>query len=179
MSEEANQRPKRLTAKRKFELYLETRNPEAPIGGIPRRSGVHLADLRRIEEAVERGAVSALKVSSGRQARKRHVTPEEYERLAMELREKEKALADLTVEYQPFKKKTSARALRTAKRANRPGRKERSRSESPAGSEGTRSKHGEELRSSWAFKEERGALDASKGNQRARRQPRGSARTTP
>jgi len=32
-----NQRPKRLTAQKKFELYLETRAPEAPIGEILRR----------------------------------------------------------------------------------------------------------------------------------------------
>ena len=105
MLEELNQRPKRLTARRKFQLYLETRNPDANIGEILRRYGVHLADLRRIEDAVESGAVSALKVGFGRQAKKRNVTPEEYERLATELREKEKALADLTAEYQLFKKK--------------------------------------------------------------------------
>lgn len=104
MSEEVNQRPKRLTAQRKFELYLQTRAPEAPIGEILRRYGVHLADLRRIEEVVEGGAISALKVSCGRQARNRKVAPEEYERLVGELREKEKALADLAVEYQLFKK---------------------------------------------------------------------------
>ena len=42
MSEELNQRPKRLTARRKFQLYLETRNPDANIGEILRRYGVHL-----------------------------------------------------------------------------------------------------------------------------------------
>lgn len=105
MSEELNQRPKRLTARRKFQLYLETRNPDANIGELLRRYGVHLADLRRIEESVENGAISALKAGFGRQAKKRNVTPEEYERLATELREKEKALADLAAEYQLFKKK--------------------------------------------------------------------------
>ena len=34
-----NQRPKRLTAQRKFELYLGTRAPEAPLGEILRRYG--------------------------------------------------------------------------------------------------------------------------------------------
>ena len=105
MSEELNQRPKRLTARIKFQLYLETRNPDANIGEILRRYGLHLADLRKIEEAVENGALSALKVGFGRHAKKLNVTPEEYERLATELREKEKALADLAAEYQLFKKK--------------------------------------------------------------------------
>ncbi|MBC8450560.1 MAG: hypothetical protein H8D78_22730 [Chloroflexi bacterium] len=36
-----NQRPKRLTAQKKFELYLETRGSEAPLGEILRRYGVH------------------------------------------------------------------------------------------------------------------------------------------
>lgn len=104
MSEEVNQRPKRLTAQRRFQLYLETRKPDAPIGEILRRYGVHLSDLRRIEDVVESGAISALKASCGRRSKNRHVTPEEYERLVTELREKEKALADLSVEYQLFKK---------------------------------------------------------------------------
>lgn len=52
---------KRLTAKRKFELYLEAKQKEANIGEILRRHGVHLNDLRRIEGQVEQAAIEALK----------------------------------------------------------------------------------------------------------------------
>ena len=41
---------KRLTAKRKFEIYLETKKEGAKIGEILRREGIHLNDLRAIEE---------------------------------------------------------------------------------------------------------------------------------
>lgn len=104
MPEPAKKRPKRLTAKRKFQIYLETRSPDAPIGEILRRYGLHLKDLRAIEETVEQSAISGLKVRSGSRSKKQDVSPDEYERLALELREKEKALADLTVEHQLLKK---------------------------------------------------------------------------
>lgn len=107
MSEEVHERVKRLTAQRKFQVYLETRDPNAPVGEILRRYGLHLADLRQIEQAVEEGAISALKIRASRSGNLRDVTPQMYEQVVRELREKEKALADLTVEYQLFKKKES------------------------------------------------------------------------
>jgi transposase-like protein len=53
---------KRLTAQRKLELYLETRQKDANLGEILRRYGVHLNDLRRIEAVVKRAALEALTV---------------------------------------------------------------------------------------------------------------------
>src|SRR3990170_1267928 len=100
MSDETHERPKRLTAQRKFQVYLETRDPNAPVGEILRRYGLHLADLRQIEQAVEEGAISALKIRGARHGGLREVPPQEHEQLIRELRAKEKALADLTVEYQ-------------------------------------------------------------------------------
>jgi len=116
MPEEKSKRPKRMTAQRKFQIYLETRSPDAPIGEILRRNGLHLKDLRDIEEKVESAAISGLKVHYGRKKMHRDITPEEYDRLAQELREKEKALADLAVEYQLFKKKESLELERERKR---------------------------------------------------------------
>lgn len=107
MSEEVHERVKRLTAQRKFQVYLETRDPNAPVGEILRRYGLHLADLRQIEQAVQEGAISALKIRASRSGNLPDVTPQMYEQVVRELREKEKALADLTVEYQLFKKKES------------------------------------------------------------------------
>ncbi len=105
MSDEREQeRPKRLTAQKKFQIYLETRGTDKPVGEVLRRFGLQLADLRDIEEVVEKASIEALKIRAGGCAGKKDVTPEEYERLARELREKEKALADLTVEHQLLKK---------------------------------------------------------------------------
>ena len=96
----------RLTAKRKFQVYLETRVPGANVGEVLRRFGLHVNDLRRIEAAVEGAAVDALK---GKRAGNGHAVPEgvsaeEYEGLVKELQEKEHALAQLMVEYTLLKK---------------------------------------------------------------------------
>src|SRR3989304_11886 len=61
----------RLTSKRKFQVYLETRAPGANVGEILRRFGLHVNDLRRIEASVEGGAIEAL-----RGKRNGHVPPE-------------------------------------------------------------------------------------------------------
>jgi len=96
----------RLTAKRKFQVYLETRAPGANVGEVLRRFGLHVNDLRRIESAVEWAAVEALR---SRRAGNGHAEPEgvsaeEYAGLVRELQEKEHALAQLMVEYTLLKK---------------------------------------------------------------------------
>lgn len=97
------ERKKRLTAQRKLELYLETRQKDANLGEILRRHGVHLNDLRRIEAVVKRAALEALKVrrnGNGPAA----VGSGEYDALVEELARKEQALSELTVEYTLLKK---------------------------------------------------------------------------
>ena len=89
----------RLTARRKFELYLETRVPGANVGEILRRYGVHLNDLRKIEAAVERASVVALKTRPNGGALRGAVDPAEHAALQAELSQTEKALAQLLVEY--------------------------------------------------------------------------------
>lgn len=95
---------KRLTAKRKFEIYLETKQAGAKIGEILRREGIHLNDLREIEELVERGALGALKSRGPGRLMRRKIDPVEHEGLKQELKEKEKAMTDLMVEYTLLKK---------------------------------------------------------------------------
>lgn len=96
---------RRLTARRKFEIYLETKKEDAKIGEILRREGIHLNDLRAIEEQVERGAIGALKMKGpGRGVRKK-IDPVEYDYLKRELQEKEKAMSDLVVEHSLLKKR--------------------------------------------------------------------------
>jgi len=109
-------RAPRLTAQRKFELYRLTRTPEAPIGELVRQAGVHLDDLRQIEQIVESAALAALK-AEGRHARlPRDLSPARMLQLEQELREKTTALAELSVAYTLLEKKertlssTSSRA---------------------------------------------------------------------
>ena len=98
-------RAPRLTAQRKLELYLATRPAEAPIGELVRQYGVHLDDLRQIEQTIERAALAALKAQGRHGPLPREVSPEHVLQLEQELREKTSALADLSVAYSLLEKK--------------------------------------------------------------------------
>ncbi len=115
----------RLTAERKFRIFLETRGTEAPVGEILRRHGLTLEDLRAIEAAVESAAIAGLKVRAGHRAFKAPVPPEEHERVCQELREKERALAELSVEYTLLKKNERSGSISGG--AGRPSRRKRGR----------------------------------------------------
>ena len=107
----------RLTAQRKLELYRVTRPAEAPIGELVRQYGVHLDDLRQIEQTVESAALAALK-AQGRHGRlPGAVTPERVRQLEQELREKMAALAELSVAYTLLEKKERT-ASPVSRRAN-------------------------------------------------------------
>jgi len=98
----------RLTAQRKLELYLATRPAEAPLGELVREYGVHLDDLRQIEQTIESAALAALK-AQGRHGRlPGEVSPERVLQLEQELREKTAALAELSVAYTVLEKKERA-----------------------------------------------------------------------
>lgn len=99
-----DEKKRRLTAKRKFEIYMETKKEGAKIGEILRREGIHLNDLRQIEELVERGAMGALKMKGPGRGIRRKIDPIEHEHLKEELQRKERAMSDLMVEYQLLKK---------------------------------------------------------------------------
>lgn len=104
MTEKKTKRP-RLTAKRKFEIYLATRGEDAPVGEILRQHGLHLSDLRVIEETVKFGAIESLKSRSKKTKDTEPVSAKDYNALLLQLEQKEKALADLAVEFTILKKK--------------------------------------------------------------------------
>lgn len=106
MTEKNAKRP-RLTAKKKFEIYLATRGENAPVGEILREHGLHLAELRVIEETVEEGALESLKRRTGKAKNGEPVSVQDYNVLLRQLEKKEKALADLAVEFTILKKTTS------------------------------------------------------------------------
>jgi hypothetical protein len=111
----------RLTAQRKLELYLATRAPEAPVGEILRQYGVHLDDLRQIEQAVESAARAALKVQGRHGRRPSDVSPERVLQLEQELNEKTRALAELSVAFTLLEKKEreESQLARPANRSRR------------------------------------------------------------
>ena len=83
---------KRMTAKRKLEVYLGTRQKDANVGEILRRYGLHLNDLRRIESLMERAALDALR-GRPRGEQGAALNGKESAELVAELAQKEKALA--------------------------------------------------------------------------------------
>jgi len=95
----------RLTAQRKLDLYRATRAPEAPIGELLRQAGLHLDDLREIEQTVENAGLAALKVKGRHGRLPADVSPERVLRLEQELHEKTSALAELSVAYTLLEKK--------------------------------------------------------------------------
>jgi len=78
----------RLTAARKFELYLATRSTDAPLGEILRQYSVHLDDLRAIEHTVESSALAGLKAQSRHGRPSTDLSPARVQQLEQELAEK-------------------------------------------------------------------------------------------
>ena len=94
---------KRLTARMKYQIFLDTRPANAPVGEILRKHGLTLEDLRRIEQGVEVAAVEALKMRSGHW-KKAEVAPEQYENLRRRYEALQKAHGELAVELELLKK---------------------------------------------------------------------------
>ena len=98
----------RLTAARKLELYLATRAPEAPVGEILRQYGVHLDDLRQIEQVIENSALAGLKAQARHGRQPTDLSIERVQQLEQELAEKTRALAELSISFSLLEKKDRA-----------------------------------------------------------------------
>ena len=118
---ESKRRP-RLTAARKFELYLATRPPDAPLGEILRQYGVHLDDLRAIEQTVESSALDGLKAQARHGRVPTDLSAERVQQLEQEVAEKTSALAELSVSFTLLEKKERAES-RSRSQANAPRRR--------------------------------------------------------
>lgn len=102
-----NPDPKRryLSAEKKFQIYLEAQANDKPVGELLRREGLYSTDLARIRQQVKEGALQRLSAKPGK--KQNSVDSEAYDALKHELQEKERALADLTVELAILRKKTT------------------------------------------------------------------------
>lgn len=95
----------RLSARKKFEIYVECKQKDANVGEILRRHGLHLDDLRRITERVEQGAIDALKFRAPKNGEKPiAVDDATVAALRAELGDKEQALAEISTRYELLKK---------------------------------------------------------------------------
>jgi transposase-like protein len=108
-SEGPNQSPEKkrryLTAEKKFQIYLEAQDGTKPVGELLRREGLYSTDLARIRQQVREGALQRLGAKPGRQ--QDPVNPDAYQAIKHELQEKERTLADLSVELAILRKKTN------------------------------------------------------------------------
>jgi len=94
-----------LSPEKKFQIFLETQRGDKPSGEILRREGLFSSDLARIRQQVQEGAIERLSAKPGK--KRSLVSADEYEKLKRELEEKERALADLSVELTILRKKTN------------------------------------------------------------------------
>ena len=94
-----------LSAEKKFQIFLESQCGKKPVGEILRREGIYSTDLTRIRQKVREGALERLADRPG--TKKRTVSQDDYDALKRELEEKERALADLSVELAILRKKTN------------------------------------------------------------------------
>jgi transposase-like protein len=101
----AEKKRRYLSAEKKFQIYLEAQGSEKPVGELLRREGLYSTDLARIRQQVKEGALQRLSAKPGR--KQGLVNPEAYEVLKHELQEKERTLADLSVELAILRKKTN------------------------------------------------------------------------
>jgi transposase-like protein len=94
-----------LSPEKKYQIFLESQSGKGPVGEILRREGLYSTDLARIREKVKEGALERLADRPG--AKRKTVAQHDYEALKKELEEKERALADLSVELAILRKKTN------------------------------------------------------------------------
>jgi transposase-like protein len=104
-----NQSPEKkrlyLTAEKKFQIYLEAQDGTKPVGELLRREGLYSTDLARIRQQVREGALQRLSAKPGR--KQDQINPDAYEAIKRELQEKERTLADMSVELAILRKKTN------------------------------------------------------------------------
>ena len=96
---------RKLSAEKKFQIYLEAQRSDQPVGDILRREGLYAADLTRIRDQVREGALERLSARPGK--RPQMVPMESYEALKQELEKKERALAEYAMELTIMQKKTN------------------------------------------------------------------------
>ena len=104
-SSEGKKKRRILSPEKKFQVFLESQSGKNPVGEILRREGIYSTDLSRIRQKVKEGALERLADRPG--TKRKTVSQQDYDALKRELEEKERALADLSVELAILRKKTN------------------------------------------------------------------------
>jgi transposase-like protein len=98
---------RKFSAEKKYQIIEEVKSNPVKKGEILRREGLYRSDLIRFENIAREGAIKALSRSIAGKRKVYEISMEEYERIKIELEQKEKALADLSVEFMILKKKVN------------------------------------------------------------------------
>ncbi len=94
-----------LSAEKKFQIFLEAQAGEKPVGELLRREGLYSTDLARIRQQVREGALQRLSAKPG--SKPGQVDSSAYDAIKRELQDKERAMADQSVELAILRKKTN------------------------------------------------------------------------
>ena len=94
-----------LSAEKKFQIYLEAQSGDKPVGELLRRKGLYSTDLARIRQQVREGALQRLSSKPGK--KQGQVDTAAYDAIKRELQDKERAMADQSVELAILRKKTN------------------------------------------------------------------------
>ena len=100
---------RKLPAEKKYAILEEVKQNTGTKAEILRREGLYSADLQGFDQIAREGAIKSLGLSRPGRKKKieQDVTPEAYESLKRELARKEKALAELAIEFTILKKKVN------------------------------------------------------------------------
>lgn len=100
----ARKKRKRLSAEKKFEIFLETTRADTATGEVLRREGIYASDLSRYRELVREGAIERLKSSV-----KQGLTDDQHRiaELEEELRKQNEVIAQLSRERMILSKKVN------------------------------------------------------------------------
>jgi transposase-like protein len=97
-------RRKRLTAEKKFDIFLETTKAETNVGEVLRREGIYASDLSRYRKLIKESAIEGLKSSIKR-------GPSDEERriaqLEEEIRKRDEVIAQISMERMILAKKVN------------------------------------------------------------------------
>ncbi len=99
---------RKLSGEKKYTLIEELKFSSGNKSEILRREGLYSADIKRFEDIAKEGAIKALNDSHpGRRKKQIDISMEEHDRLKRDLERKNKALAELSVEFTILKKKVN------------------------------------------------------------------------
>ena len=106
-NQKAPRKRRNLSGEKKYQVLEEIKRNPGKKAEILRREGLYQNDIKRYEEITRDAGIKALGQMRPGKKRPREVPIEQHETLKREHDAKEKALAELTVEFLALKKKVN------------------------------------------------------------------------